>query len=69
MSICLPFKNFIENLCYKNQNISKKISEKKKCNPFLIIFPSFCDVLATILDSTGLIYVWKKKFKIKRDYK
>ena len=33
------------------------IIEKKKYHPALIIFPSFCDVIATILDTTGLIYV------------
>ena len=45
------------------KHLSKDISPihspngKKKYNAYLIIFPSFCDVFATILDSTGLIYV------------
>jgi len=39
------------------KNEETGLIQKKKYHPFLIIFPSFCDVFATILDSTGLIYV------------
>jgi len=59
MSLCLPIKRCIDTCTLKNmrKNEETGLIQKKKYHPFLIIFPSFCDVFATILDSTGLIYV------------
>ncbi len=59
MSFCLPIKRFYDNCVLKNVEMEKIQSStgKKQYNPYLIMFPSFCDVFATILDSTGLIYV------------
>ncbi len=47
MALCLPFK-----YC-----TSQKKSEKKQIQSYVMIIPALCDVLATIFDATGLIYV------------
>lgn len=53
MAICLPLM-----LC-----VNREKTEKKKVTPLVMFIPSLCDVLATIFDATGLIYVSKiKKF-------
>jgi hypothetical protein len=35
----------------------EKSQGKKKAHPAAMMIPAFCDVIATIFDSTGLIYV------------
>lgn len=59
MSCCLPGKRFADNCLAKELEPANKLAVivKRKYSPSLIIFPSFCDVFATILDATGLIYV------------
>lgn len=47
MALMLPFKYFIK----------AEDTGKKKVIPSLLIIPSLFDVIATIFDSTGLIYV------------
>lgn len=49
MLICLPLKYL--------QSDEKKDNKKLPMNPYLMIVPAFFDVLATILDSFGLVYV------------
>ena len=51
MALCLPLM-----MCVKREK-----SEKKKVNYLLMFIPSLCDVLATIFDATGLIYVSENK--------
>jgi hypothetical protein len=45
----LPFKYFIKK--------EDRDQTKERINSAVMFFPSFCDVCATIFDSTGLIYV------------
>jgi len=49
MAILLPFKIFVKK--------EDRDQSKKKINSAVMFIPSFCDVCATIFDSTGLIYV------------
>ncbi len=49
MALCLPLV-----LCVKREK-----TEKKSIKPLVMLIPSLCDVLATIFDATGLIYVSK----------
>ena len=49
MALCLPL-----TLCVKREK-----TEKKSIKPLVMLIPSLCDVLATIFDATGLIYVSK----------
>ena len=64
MSLCLPIKRCLDTLIGSNLKMEgDSLIAKKKYSPFLIIFPSCCDVFATILDSTGLIYVIMIFFK------
>lgn len=49
MLICLPLKYL--------QSDEKKNDKKLPMNPYLMIIPALFDVLATILDSFGLVYV------------
>jgi hypothetical protein len=39
---------------YKPENIKARLRD---CPPHYIIFPSICDVIATVFDSIALIYV------------
>lgn len=47
MALCLPLV-----MCIRREK-----SDKKRVNSVLMLIPSLCDVLATICDATGLIYV------------
>jgi hypothetical protein len=53
MAICLPFMLFVK----------REKTEKKKVTPLVMLVPSLCDVLATIFDATGLIYVSKTNIR------
>lgn len=47
MALCLPFSFYV----------NREKTAKKRINPLLMTVPALCDVLATIFDATGLIYV------------
>ena len=50
MAICLPFKNLLESK-------DKDDNSKKEMTPYVLIFPALFDVIATVCDATGLIFV------------
>lgn len=62
MFLALPFKLIFKKSIQKNESQFDLIIDqpkKKKYEIYLLIFPSMCDVFATILDCIGLIYVKK----------
>ena len=63
MFLALPFKlMFNSNKKYEPRDeLIIDMPKKKVYSVYLLIFPSMCDVFATILDCIGLIYVKIKK--------
>lgn len=60
MFLSIPFKLAFENKKKKEEKKYDSLaldSKKKDYNISLLIFPSLCDVCATILDCIGLIFV------------
>lgn len=68
MFLALPFKLAFSNKMKEEPKydfISNDSQKKKEYSIILLIFPSMCDVFATILDCIGLIFVIFYLFKSK----